>query len=117
MTDRREARRHELTGRMHREESCVLPALEARSGWGRAGDPLFCRDEHAKIRSFLERFVAAAASLDSASSDDPRRAGRPIGARESFRTLLEHHDDCAKRCPYPHLVKVTTPAERAAILA
>jgi hypothetical protein len=104
--------RADLDAHIDREETRVLPVLEARGGWGRAGDPRFYRDEHAKIREHLARACTATAALDAAAPNYPRRAGRLIGAEQAFLTLLEHHDDRERRCLYPDLVRVTTAAER-----
>lgn len=111
-----DALRADLDAHIDREETRILPVLAARGGWGRAGDPRFYRDEHAKIREHLARAQAAAAALDPAATDYPRRAGRLIGAEQALLTLLEHHDDRERRCLYPDLVRVTTPEERRGML-
>lgn len=115
---RREIRqlRADLFEHAQREDDRVLPLLEARGGWGRAGDPRFYREEHERIRGYLVRFCAEADALDAASPSYPRAAGRLIGAEQAFLTLLEHHDDREARCLYPDLIKVTTPAERIDLL-
>lgn len=110
------ALRAELVSHIEHEEARILPVLAARGGWGRAGDPQFYRDEHAKIRALLGRFAAASEGLDPGSSDYPRAAGRLIADEEALVTLLAHHDDRESRCLYPDLVRVTTPAERRAML-
>lgn len=111
------ALRADLVSHIEREESRILPVLAARGGWGRAGDPQFYRDEHAKIRALLDRFDGAAAALVPGAPEWARAAGRLIAAEESLVTLLQHHDDRESRCLYPDLVRVTTPEERRAMLA
>ncbi|MCE9636341.1 MAG: hemerythrin domain-containing protein [Planctomycetes bacterium] len=99
-----------------REDDHVLPLLETRGGWGRAGDPRFYREEHDRIRAYLVRFCSDADALDAATPGYARAAGRLIGAEQAFLSLLEHHDDREARCLYPDLIKVTTPTERIALL-
>lgn len=108
--------RDEMTEHIEREEARILPVLEARGGWGRAGDPRFYRDEHAKIRRHLDRWCGDTAALDAAHPGYARAAALQIGAQHAFRTLLEHHDDRERTALYPDLVRVTTPAERRAML-
>ena len=107
----------DLSEHADREDERVLPVLEARGGWGRAGDPRFYREEHERIRQYLRRFREETAGLDPAAPGYARRAGRLIGAEQSFLTLLEHHDQRESKCLYPDLLRVTTPAERLAMLS
>jgi iron-sulfur cluster repair protein YtfE (RIC family) len=106
----------DLEDHMRQEETRILPVLETRGGWGRAGDPQFYRDEHEKLRGHVRRAVRETAALDAASADFPRRAALLIGAEQALLHLLEHHDDRETRCLYPDLLKVTTPEERRAML-
>ena len=108
--------RDDLRTHIAREEERILPLLEARGGWGRAGDPRFYRDEHAKILALLDRFAAATADIDAAAAGAHRAIVLLIGAETALRTLLEHHDDRERRCLYPDLVRVTSPEERRALM-
>lgn len=108
--------RDELRAHVGRENDVLLPILEARGGWGRAGDPRFYREEHRKIILLLDRFVGATAALDPASPRFHREIAVLVGEENSLRTLLEHHDDRERRCLYPDLVRVTTPDERRALM-
>lgn len=111
-----EGLRRALGEHIERENGVVLPVLEARGGWGRAGDPRFYREEHARILELLDRAVAETAALASAGPRFHREIALLIGREQGLRTLLEHHDDRERRCLYPDLVKVTTPAERLALI-
>ena len=108
--------RADLFDHAQREDDRILPVLEARGGWGRAGDPRFYREEHDRIRAYLVRFCAEADTIDSASPGYVRAAGRMIGAEQAFLALLQHHDDREARCLDPDLITVTTPEERLALL-
>ena len=109
--------RDDLRAHIDRENGRILPLLEARGGWGRAGNPRFYREEHEKLLALLDRFVAATVALDPAASDFHRAVALQIGAETALRALLEHHDDRERRCLYPDMVRVTTAAERVDLLA
>ena len=108
--------RDDLRTHIARENDVLLPLLEERGGWGRAGEPRFYREEHRKILSLLDRFVAATAALFPASPRLHREIATLISEENSLRTLLEHHDDRERRCLYPDLVRVTTAQERGALM-
>ena len=98
------------------EEQRLLPVLEERGGWSRIGEPRYYREEHAKILGTVAELVEATNSLEH---DDPavhREIALLIGREQSFRSLLEHHDDRERRGLFPDLARVTTPEEQARML-
>lgn len=111
-----EGLRRALGEHIARENTVILPVLEARGGWGRAGDPRFYREEHDRILALLDRAAAETAALATAGTRVHREIALLIGREQGLRTLLEHHDDRERRCLYPDLVAVTTPAERLALI-
>jgi iron-sulfur cluster repair protein YtfE (RIC family) len=107
----------DLRAHITRENEKVLPVLEQRGGWSRAGEPRFYREEHGRILELLDRFELSTSMLVQGSPGYPRAAAILIANELSLRTLLEHHDDREKHCLYLDLLKITTPEERRQMLA
>lgn len=106
----------DLEVHVRHEEQRLLPVLEERGGWSRIGEPRYYREEHAKILATVAGLVEATNALEH---DDPavhREIALLIGREQSFRSLLEHHDDRERRGLFPDLARVTTPEEQARML-
>ncbi len=108
--------RDALDAHIRHEEEKLLPVLERGGGWSRIGDPSYYRDEHGKIREMVGELVDVAAALSTESPSLHRDIALLIGREQRLRTLLEHHDDRERRALFPDLERLTTPAERAALL-
>lgn len=106
----------DLATHMRHEEERLLPLLEERGGWGRIGEPRYYREEHEKIRASLADLVEATNALTHADPALHRDIALLIGREQSFRTLLEHHDDRERRGLFVDLARVTTPEEQARLL-
>ncbi len=98
------------------EEETLLPVVEEGGGWSRIGEPSYYREEHGRIRAFLDEFVAEMDLYDAADPDYARRVALLIGRQRSLITLLEHHDDRERRALYPDLLRLTTSEQRRKLL-
>ena len=106
----------ELHAHIRHEEERLLPLLEERGGWGRIGEPRYYREEHEKIRVTLTALVETTNGLDASAPGVHRDIALLIGREQSFRSLLEHHDERERKGLFPDLERVTTPEERAGLL-
>ncbi len=106
----------ELHAHIRHEEERLLPLLEERGGWGRIGEPRYYREEHAKIQATVAALVEATNGLDTSDPSLHRDIALLIGREQSFRSLLEHHDERERKGLFPDLARVTTPEEQAGLL-
>ncbi len=106
----------DLDQHIRHEEERLLPVLEARGGWGRIGEPRYYREEHARIRVVIADLVESTNALDPVEPSFHRDIALLIGREQSFKALLEHHDERERKGLFPDLERVTSPEEQARLL-
>jgi hemerythrin-like domain-containing protein len=104
-----------LHAHMQIEEELLLPIYQ-RAGTIPGGPPEFFLGEHRRMREFLGRFTARLQELESASPRLPRQIIQLFDEEATFKALCEHHDMRERNLFFPALDRVTTEAERQALL-
>lgn len=113
-------KRYESNLRLHieDEESALIPIYEARTDNVPGGAAELFTGEHTKLTGFIAEFHQILATLSG-------RAGRELNHdiiklfdREALcKGLVEHHHAREQNILFPWLDKITSSAERAALLA
>lgn len=106
-----------LLAHMRDEEELLLPIYRERGGEperGAAAD--FFTLEHEKMRRHLAHFAEQLPRLQGLA--DPARALLKLLDQETtYKHLVEHHDTREEKFLYPALDRLTTPDEKADLLA
>jgi hemerythrin-like domain-containing protein len=106
----------DLRAHMRIEEDLLLP-IYARAGRIKGGPPEFYTGEHKKMLEFLARFNKQLEALGEAPADLKRGIIDLFDQEAVFKQLMQHHDMREQNLLYPTLDKVTSEAEREALLA
>ena len=106
----------DLAEHIRHEETRLLPLLEERGGWSRIGLPRYYREDHEKILDMVAALFEATRALDPHDPGVHREIALLIGREQSFRALLEHHDERERKGLFADLARVTTPEEQARLL-
>lgn len=107
----------ELRAHITLEEEVLMPVYR-RAGRIPGGPVEFFTGEHQRLLEFLARFSDALRLLPGRPTEALRR--EVIGvldAEARFKTLIEHHHQREHNIFFPALDRVTSEAERAALLA
>jgi len=113
---RLEAYERALLAHMRAEEELLLPLYVERAEAPRGGAPQFFHLEHAKMRRLLAHFRAELPRL--IELPNPRRALlKLLDLEATYKHLSEHHVTREEKFLFPALDRVTSPAERAGLLA
>lgn len=109
------AYRAALEAHVREEEERILPLYAERAPQPAGGGTSMFLDEHRKIRQLAGELDAATAALPPAP--EPKQLLAVLDREATFKNLMDHHDRRERAFLYPGLDAVTTPAERAALLA
>ena len=93
------------------EEELLLPLYEARAEAPVGGSAEIFRNEHRKIRDYLELFRAEFARLVNAT-DRERAIIFLFDSETTFKRLLRHHDTRERKFLYPLLDQITSESEK-----
>ncbi|HEX7294957.1 MAG TPA: hemerythrin domain-containing protein [Pyrinomonadaceae bacterium] len=96
------------------EEEILLPIFGARVEAPVGGSAEIFRNEHIKIRDYVELLKAEIPKLSKAE-DRERAAIFMLDSETTFKRLMVHHDNREQKFLYPRLDQVTTEGERAQI--
>ena len=100
---------------MQDEENVLLPVYAERAVIDRSGTVQMFRDEHAKMRAFIELFKRQIGKL--ASEPHPNAGLIMLLDREAFyKRLVSHHDKREREFLFPALDSVTSDAEKVELL-
>ncbi|MFB3817735.1 MAG: hemerythrin domain-containing protein [Candidatus Methylomirabilales bacterium] len=105
-----------LVAHIRSEEDDLLPVY-ARAGAIPGGPAALFTGEHRKMREFVERFKRMLDWVEEHPDEQVRGILRTFDEQATFKHLLAHHDQREANILYPALDRVTTEAERAALLA
>ena len=96
------------------EEQILLPIFEKRAEAPIGGSADIFRNEHSKIRQYLELFKAEFEKL-WAADDREKAIIFLLDSQTTFKRLLVHHDTRERKFLYPILDEVTTESERVSV--
>jgi hemerythrin-like domain-containing protein len=105
----------EIQAHIQAEEQLLLPVY-ARAGRIRGGPPEFFTGEHAKMLTYIERFVSKLEELNSNAVGLRRELIELFDDHAAFKSLMEHHDQRERNIFYPTLDRITGDDERRELL-
>lgn len=104
-----------LLAHMRVEEEILMPIYE-RAGQIPGGPPAFFLGEHRRMREFLARFTTRLQEMPTTTETLPRQIIQLFDEEATFKALCEHHDMRERNLFFPALDRVTSAAERQALL-
>ncbi len=107
----------DLDTHIEHEETVLIPIVEEGGTEFRIGVPRYYREDHVKIRATLEELVPRTEGLLAAGDRQAREIALLIGREQSFRSLLEHHDEREQNAFFKDLRRLTTPEQRIELVA
>ncbi len=99
-----------------RDEETFLIPLYSRAGKIVGGDPQLFLGEHQRIIEFIARLRKLLPRKKQRGKKAARTAVEIFYQEAMFRWLLDHHDERERQILYPTLDRISTEAERTAIL-
>lgn len=99
------------------EEEILLPVYAERAGRVPGGPPELFLGEHRNLKTFVAEFKERLGEMRPGAPGLRRQTITLFDREAVFKQVVEHHDLREQNLLYPHLDRVTTPEERAALLA
>ena len=106
-----------LQPHIEEEERLLLPLYENRGTPIRGAAPELFYGEHEKLTGMLAEFHEAVEALGNADRDPWQPIIALMDREYVFKHLAEHHHEREEKFLFPELDRITTPGERAKILA